>query len=236
MKKPRSLPEKVMILDTPKHVVACLGHALGRDVEIVLHDLDDPGKSVIAIVNGEITGRKVGSPIVSGPLDDVGLNKLIDHKNAVTDEPATLVTGYRSRTRTGRELDSTSVFFRDEAGDAFAALCINVDRTRLREVQSIVGDLLGENSGSAPKAEASENVNVDTLISEIIEDGIRSTGKPVSIMTKEDKMDAVRHMNGRGLFLIRASVDMVAANLAVSRFTIYNYLDELRKNVPAARG
>lgn len=233
MKKPKQPSETAMILDTLKHVVNGLGHALGRDVEIVLHDLSDPGKSVIAIANGEITGRKVGSAIVSGPLDDVGLNKLIDHKNAATDEAATLVTGYRSRTRTGRELDSTSVFFRDDAGEAYAALCINVDRTRLREMQSIVRDLLGENGGPAPKLDPNENVNVDTLISEIIEDGIRSTGKPVSIMTKEDKMEAVRHMNGRGLFLIRASVDMVAANLAVSRFTIYNYLDELKKTAPA---
>lgn len=234
MKKPESPFEKAIILDTLKHVVNGLGHALGRDVEIVLHDLNDPGKSVIAIANGEITGRKVGSAIVSGPLDDVGLNKLIDHKSAPSDEPATLVTGYHSRTRTGRELDSTSVFFRDGAGDAYAALCVNVDRTRLREIQSIVYDLLGENETSIPKAEANENVSVDTLIGEIIEDGIRSTGKPVSIMTKDDKIEAVRHMSGRGLFLIRASVDMVAANLAVSRFTIYNYLDELKKTAPAA--
>jgi predicted transcriptional regulator YheO len=233
MKKPELPSEKAMILETLKHVVNGLGHALGRDVEIVLHDLNDPGKSVVAIANGEITGRHVGSAIVSGPLNDVGLNKLIDQKNAASEEPATLVTGYHSRTRTGRELDSTSVFFRDQAGEAYAALCVNVDRTRLREVQSLVDDLLGEKETSAPRVETNENVSVDTLISEIIEDGIRSTGKPVSIMTKDDKMEAVRHMNGRGLFLIRASVDRVAANLAVSRFTIYNYLDELKKSTPS---
>jgi predicted transcriptional regulator YheO len=54
-------------------------------------------------------------------------------------------------------------------------------------------------------------------------------------MTQADKKEAVRHMSRRGLFLIRSSVDMVAANLGVSRFTIYNYLDEL-KRVPEADG
>ncbi len=224
-----------MVLETMRHVVKGLGKALGRDVEVVLHDLNDPGKSVIAIANGEITGRKPGSSIVSGPLDDVGLNKLISTKDIRTDEACTLVAGYRSRTRTGRELDSTSMFFRDATGEAYAALCVNVDRTKLREVQSLVRDLLSEGSAAPAPPEPGENVSVDRLVEEIIEDGIRATGKPVSIMTKDDKMEAVRHMNERGLFLIRSSVDMAAANLAVSRFTIYNYLDELKKGAQAAQ-
>jgi len=47
-------------------------------------------------------------------------------------------------------------------------------------------------------------------------------------MSREDKMEAVRHMNDRGLFLIRSSVDLAAAHLGVIRFTIYNYLDQIR--------
>jgi predicted transcriptional regulator YheO len=201
----------------------------------VLHDLSDPASSVVAIANGDITGRKAGSPIVSGPLDDVGLNRLIATGDASSEEPYTLVTGYRSRTRTGRELDSTSMFFRDSNGEAYAALCINVDRTKLREVQSVLKELLGEGDGAADGAEHSDAGSVDKLIEEIIEDGIRATGKPVSRMTREDKMEAVRHMNGRGLFLIRSSVDLVAANLAVSRFTIYNYLDALKRTAQPER-
>jgi predicted transcriptional regulator YheO len=218
-------------------IVEGLGKALGREVEVVLHDLSTPGASVVAIANGEITGRSVGSPIVSGPLDDVGLNRLIYSRDASAEEACTLVTGYRSRTRAGRELDSTTMFFRDGDGQAYAALCVNVDRTRLREIQSLVRDLLGEGEGRPEAHGASESVSVDRLVEEIIEDGIRATGKPVSIMTKEDKIEAVRQMQQRGLFLIRSSVDMVAANLAVSRFTIYNYLDELKKLAqPGERG
>lgn len=71
--------------------------------------------------------------------------------------------------------------------------------------------------------------NVDSRVKEIIEEGIRSTRKPVAIITKEDKIDAVDHMNRRGLFLMRSSVDI--ASLGVSRFTIYNYLDELMRSV-----
>jgi len=49
-------------------------------------------------------------------------------------------------------------------------------------------------------------------------------------------MLAVDQMRQRGIFLIRSSVDMVAKGLGVSRFTIYNYLDELKRSaVPVLR-
>jgi predicted transcriptional regulator YheO len=34
-------------------------------------------------------------------------------------------------------------------------------------------------------------------------------------------------MHERGLFVIRGSVERVAARLGVTKFTIYNYLDEI---------
>lgn len=39
-----------------------LGAALGKDCEVVLHDLRYPDESVIAIANGDISSRKVGAP------------------------------------------------------------------------------------------------------------------------------------------------------------------------------
>lgn len=39
-----------------------LGAALGKDCEIVLHDLRYPDESVIAIANGDISSRKLRAP------------------------------------------------------------------------------------------------------------------------------------------------------------------------------
>lgn len=227
--------ERKLVMETLKCVVEGLGAALGREVEVVLHDLADPARSVVAIANGHLTGRRPGSPIVSGPLDDAGLDKLISSSEADKGQTCTVVTGYRSRTRAGRELDSTTLFLRDAAGTAYAALCVNADRTPLQEIRALVDNLLGVGD-ARPGDDEPGPVGVETLVEEIIEDGIRSAGRPVSIMTKEDKMEAVRQMNQRGLFLIRSSVDMVAAHLGVSRFTIYNYLDELKKSDQTADG
>lgn len=239
MAAPRTRQECELVIDALRHIVKGFEAILGRDVEVVLHDLSRPGHSVVAIAHGEITGRTVGSPIISGPYDDLGLQKLISGEGGDRTETHTLVTDYKTRTREGRELDSTSVILRDHAGKAYAALCVNADRTRLRELQALVRDIAGVTAGDGEVDETGDVASVDSLVEEIIENGIDTTGKPVSMMNKEDKIEAVRHMNDRGLFLIRSSVDRVAASLAVSRFTIYNYLDELKgasNETPAGNG
>ena len=43
-------------------LVSFLGEVVGRNTEVVLHDLADIDASVVAIVNGEVSGRTVGSP------------------------------------------------------------------------------------------------------------------------------------------------------------------------------
>ena len=45
-----------------KHIVPFLGAALGKDCEVVLHDLRYPEESVIVIANGDISSRKLGAP------------------------------------------------------------------------------------------------------------------------------------------------------------------------------
>ena len=47
-------------------------------------------------------------------------------------------------------------------------------------------------------------------------------------MTKDDKVEIVRTLDQKGAFLIKGAIDYVAKVLCVSRYTVYNYLDEVR--------
>lgn len=230
MMSPRTDRERKLVIETLKGIVEGLQRTIGRNVEVVLHDLSRPGHSVVAIANGQLTGRSVGSPIISGPFDDLALQRLMSGEDVVSGEAFSIVGDYRTRARSGRELDSTSIVLRDESGQAYAAFCINADRSKLRELEALVRGLVGSEALEPEPAAEGDAANVDGLVSEIIESGIAATGKAVAAMSREDKIEAVRYMNGRGLFLIRSSVDLVAASLGVSRFTIYNYLDEMKPN------
>ena len=47
-------------------------------------------------------------------------------------------------------------------------------------------------------------------------------------MSRDDKIAVVSYLESRGAFLIRYSVDRVASLLQISKFTVYNYLDQIK--------
>ena len=47
-------------------------------------------------------------------------------------------------------------------------------------------------------------------------------------LTKDEKVQIVNKLDRQGAFLIKGAIDYVAKVLCVSRYTIYNYLDEIR--------
>lgn len=53
------------LLYSYKTTVKFLGSVLGPDYEVVLQDLSNINHSVIAIENGHISGRTIGSPLTS---------------------------------------------------------------------------------------------------------------------------------------------------------------------------
>ncbi len=51
----------------------------------------------------------------------------------------------------------------------------------------------------------------------------------MSEMTKEDKMQALRYLDRKGALLISKSSSKICQVLEISKFTLYNYLDEIRE-------
>ena len=94
----QQLPHPLLCMLLP--VLPALAKALGPDAEVVLHDLTEPNNGIIGI-EGNITGRKVGSPTTDLVL------KMIKQGNA------NHMLNYRARTSDGRTLRSSTVFLRD---------------------------------------------------------------------------------------------------------------------------
>ncbi len=76
--------------------------------------------------------------------------------------------------------------------------------------------------GSAVVSEAAGGL--DGIIVELE----RSLGTPLAELTRSGKQQAVRLLEEAGAFSYRKSVEVVAAALGVSRFTVYNYLNRDR--------
>lgn len=103
------------ILNSYSRFIDGLGRYLGDAYEIVLHSLETYEHSVINILHGEHTERKVGAPIT-----DLALNML--EKLSETKEDN--IT-YFSRNKKGEPLKSTTIAIHGEQNRIIGLMCIN---------------------------------------------------------------------------------------------------------------
>ncbi|QRG66615.1 helix-turn-helix transcriptional regulator [Brevibacillus choshinensis] len=200
-------------------VVEGLARTFGEHCEVVLHDLTgDFSSTIIAIHNGHISGRQVGSPITN-----LALQSLRSAKDS--DEDFDL--NYRNDTIKGKQIKSSSIFIKDEQGAIIGSLCINLDITHLAKAQAMLGSMMAvEDKRGAQKTEENFAPTVGILMEQIIEDCLKRTGKPIALLQKEEKIQFIHLLDEMGLFLIKGAVQHVADLLDVSKFTIYNYLEK----------
>jgi predicted transcriptional regulator YheO len=207
------------LLATLKPIMRAIAGAVGPHCEVVLHDLSkrDVERTIVAIENGHVTGREVG-----GPSTDRGL-ELLRREAEDHDE-----YGYRARTVDGRELRSSSVYFRDPDGRVIAALCINVDLTPLQAARSALDAALCPAADKAPASGEIFASDINQVLDALMDGAIAATGKPVALMDRDDRLAVLRFLDERGAFFVKRAVDRVARRLCISRVTAYNYLEQIR--------
>lgn len=67
--------------------------------------------------------------------------------------------------------------------------------------------------------------HLGTTTEGLIEAAERFFGKQVEDMSRRERQEVVRFLDDRGVFMLRKAVETVADRLGVTRFTIYNDLD-----------
>lgn len=73
-----------------------------------------------------------------------------------------------------------------------------------------------------------------TAVGDLMEEAERHFGRPLHELSREEKQQAVAMLDEWGAFVVRKSVEEVAEQLDVSRFTVYNYLNRAEtRNVGA---
>ena len=195
-----------------------IARQFGPNCEVVVHDLQsgDPETSIVAIENGHVSGRRVGD----GP-SHVVLEALRGDRTQLQDHLA-----YLTRTADGKILKSSSIYIRDDDGAAIGIFAINYDITLMLATQSA---LTAFTAAEVPEKDPEPIAkNVADLLDELIQQSVARVGKPVALMTKEDKVQAIRFLNDTGAFLITKSGDKVCKFFGISKYTLYSYMDEAK--------
>ena len=207
-------------------IVKTIAEMFGKKCEVLIHDFSNPQHSIIAIENGQVTGRKIGDPIT-----DLALS--IWKKNGYGDHKTDRVVNYRTKTKYGKILKSSSVFIRNNQKKIVGCLCINYDLTEYSMFSKIVHEFcetIDLNREETEKDIETFTGDVNEVLDNIIQEAIEKIGKPVSLMQKEDKLAVTRIADEKGAFLIKGSINQFAKEINVSRYTIYNYLEEIKAN------
>lgn len=201
------------------HLAKALARQFGPNCEVVVHDLasNDEDSSIVAIENGHVSGRKLGD----GPSHIV--------LEALRGDPVALKDhfGYLTKTKDGKILKSSTIFIRDDTGKPVGIFAINYDITMMLSMEENLRQFTATEQGQKEPEPIARNVS--DLLDELIDQSVKLVGKPVALMSKDDKVKAIRFLNETGAFLITKSGDKVCKYFGISKYTLYSYIDEAKE-------
>lgn len=181
----------------------------GRNCEVAIHEFKGEDLVITHIENGYVTGRQVG---------DLSTNEFLDEffEKDFMRNPV-----YHMKSKDGRELLSSTTYIQD--GDKITGfVCINYD---ISELQGLVRSLDW----------AIEDNSLRDLsdVNEVLEYHLNACeqliGKSPENMDRADKFKAVEYLEGKHVFLITKSSVRVCEFLNITKYSLYTFLDEIRK-------
>lgn len=204
-----------------KNVAAGLAVMFGRHCETLIHDMSVPGHPIVAISNGHVSGREIGSKLDIYGNEDEGEHESLtrdDFVNHLVVRPG------------GQKIKSSTFHMRGE--DYHYALGINFDFTQISSSIRFWDDF--SQVGIDLQSAITQSGQID--MAAIFDEALQAVDMPIKQMGKDDRKLLVGILQDQKLFSLRKSVPFVAGRLGVSRYTIYKYLKELAEEGDFAAG
>jgi predicted transcriptional regulator YheO len=154
-------------------------------------------------------------------MSEIGLSVLGQGDNATAE------LNYLTRTSDGQVLKSSTLPLKDRAGRLFGALCLNVDVTPLWQARDLLGDLAGDEPAELPTTTFSSDF--DDVVDAVLRKQAHELGKPVTTLTRSERMTVLRALDQRGAFAVRRAAPRIAEALGISRASLYADLAECRR-------
>jgi len=212
--------EDKAILRSLEAIVEGVAEVFGSSCEVVLHSLEDTSSSVVKIVNGNVTGRKVGAPLTDF------LAEILRKADSLEKD---VIGSYYNKLDNGRLLKSVSTLIRNTHGKPIGFICINID------LSAPLSDFL---TGFLPvHGESSKNIiehfpiSVKDLISRTLEMVIADVNNRIEVPPSEKNKLITQELYKRGIFNVRGAIDLIAKEMGVSRYTVYNYIREAKVEI-----
>jgi len=186
-------------------------------LEVIIHDLQTPEHSIIAIFNNHITGRKIGDG-----TSDIGYKKLEDK---LPDK----IVNYNNQSPSGADLKSSSLTIRNRGDEIIGSMGLNFDLSSFVNVKEFFEIFTKTFTlDNFPKQEEFFRWSVKDEIQQALNKYIASHDLQGKVLNRKDKLNVVAYMKKDGHIKKKGAISILSEMLAITRPTLYKYIKEVK--------
>ena len=204
------------ILEHYVKVGEVIAEMFAPNLEVIIHDLQTPEHSIIAIFNNHITGRKIGDG-----TSDIGYKKL-------EDELPDKIVNYNNQSPSGSDLKSSSLTIRNSDDEIIGSMGLNFDLSSFVNIKEFL-EMFTETFtlDNLPKREEFFMWSVKDEIQQALNKYIVSHDLQGKILNRKDKLNVVAYMKKEGHINKKGAISILSEMLAITRPTLYKYIKEV---------
>ncbi|MCK3657941.1 hypothetical protein A4G18_04255 [Pasteurellaceae bacterium Pebbles2] len=212
-------PQDKKIMQSYFSLSEATAELLGEHCEVVIHSITNFESSIIKIINGYHTGRKVGDPIT-----DKGLQLLKFYYNDRNNEHHC----YFSHLSSGDLIKSTTHIIIGSQGNPIGLFCINLNLSY--PFDKVICSLMPKFDFLTPQRNENFTTNSQELIESTLNEAIQTISKTIPPDSKSYTKAVVSYLFETGIFELKDTVSQVAQRLNITNHAIYKHIRELKNN------
>ncbi len=190
---------------------------IGPHCEVVIHSLDSLEQSVVKIVNGHHTGRKIDSPIT-----DLGLKMLSLYRKTGEVAPKSFFTTAKD----GALLKSTTCVLAGENGQPIGLFCINMNLSL--PFPEILKTLMPDMANGHMSMNENFSSSATDVIEQSLSEAIVEVDNDPLVNQRGRNKAIVKVLFENGIFELKEATAKVSDHLGITRHAVYKYIREFK--------
>lgn len=200
-------------------IIKFIGDFLGEEAEVILYNaIEGKVEFIHNSLNPEIQ--------INSPIQDIE-KQLIEQKVYETEDS---IMNYRAFSADRKKLRSASHFIKDKENKLIGVITINYKVDELIELRSILNRLISGSDQLQKKTVdyyESFDLSFKDMMYHTIQDVLSKYKVPPERLSQEEKIDLIRTLDEKGIFLLKGSVAELAKILNSSEASVYRYINKI---------
>ncbi len=195
-----------------------ISRIFGSCCDVRIYSLDG-GTQALVYEDSSADSARQDEPLLTG--SEIELVKKAEHT------PENCIGPYISGSTSGKQFRSVLIIIRNDGGELIGCIRIRFDISApLNQFMKIL--MTPERGAEDKSAGESYPDKVENLVHAAFLKVLKETSEATGIAPIEKNKSIIQRLQEQGIFDIKGAVDIVAAELGVSKYTIYNYIRDVK--------